>query len=116
MQQEDTLGYALELVQARLGDAPKGFDAGGARSALDAFLLVVADAPVNADICQPVVAPPAVGVNYGCGVNFALSNGRQGFLRAVWDCRPVGRAVSKAVKPRENRRSTWRKLSFEIFA
>ena len=92
MQQEDTLGYALELVQARLGDAPKGFDAGGARSALDAFLLVVADAPVNADICQPVVAPPAVGVGVGCGVNFALSNGWQGFLRAVWDCRPAGRA------------------------
>jgi len=83
MQQKDTLGYVLELVRARLGEAPKGFDAVDERSALDAFLLVVADAPVNADICQPVVAPSAVGVDYDCGINFALINGRRGFLRAV---------------------------------
>ena len=61
MQQEDTLGYALELVQARLSEASEGFDAASVRSALDAFLLVVADVPVNVDTCQPAVAPPAVG-------------------------------------------------------
>ena len=98
MQQKNTLGYALELVQARLGEISKGLGAVAARSALNALFLVVADALVNADFCrQPLVAPPAAGVDYGCGINFAMSNGRQVFLRAVWHCGPVSSAVSEAV-------------------
>ncbi len=56
------------------------------RDPLDEFVLAVADAEaaVEADVHQPGVAAPAVGVDYCGHVNFASDDALQGLFRAVW--------------------------------
>ena len=78
-------GHALKLLEAGFGKAPKGLNAVAVRGPLHELVLAVADAEVavEADIHQPVVPAPAVGVDHRGRVNFAAYDGLQGLFRAV---------------------------------
>ena len=87
MQQKGVFGHALELLKTGFGEAPKGFNAVEVPSATHEFILAVTDTgmAVEAHVHQPVVAAPAVGVDYGSRVDFAAYNGLQDLFRAVGD-------------------------------
>jgi len=72
MQPKGVLGHAFELLEAGLGEAPAGLDAGEVRGPQHELVLVVADAEgaVEAHVYPPVVAAPAVGVDQGRRVDF----------------------------------------------
>ena len=106
MQQKDAFGYALELVQAHLSEAPRVSYVFDARSALDAFLLDVADASVNADIHQFVVALLAADVSLWLRYQFRPEQWLIRFFPSrLGYCGLVGRAVSETVKFKKNRLS-----------
>ena len=77
VEKKDMFGYALERVKPGFGEAPKRLDAVDVRCALHEFVPAVADAKVavEADVHQPVIAAPAVGVDHRGGVNFAAYDG-----------------------------------------
>ena len=82
VQQEGVFGHALELLEAGFGEASKRLDAVDVRGALHEFVPAVADAKVavEADIHQPVVAAPAVGINHRGVADFAAYDGLQGLF------------------------------------
>ena len=78
MEQKGVFGYALERVKSGFGEAPKRRDAVDVRGALHELAPTVADAKlaVEADVHQPAIAAPAVGIDHR-GVNFAAYDGLQ---------------------------------------
>ena len=83
---EGVPGEALELCQPDLCQAPEALDAVDVDGAVGELVPGVFDAEVTvAEIDQPVVAAPAIGVDDGAGVHPAADDALQGRPRAVRD-------------------------------
>ena len=73
------LPHAVELRQAVLGVAPEGLNAVDESGSSGELVVAMVDPKVlcQAQINQPAVAWPAIGVDDAAGVSFALDDGLQ---------------------------------------
>ena len=86
MQVEGVSGQALELCQPDLCQPPEALDAVDVDSSFAELIPGMIDAEVTvAEIDEPVVAAPAIGVDDGTGVHPAADDALQGRPRAVRD-------------------------------
>jgi hypothetical protein len=87
MQSKGMLGHTIELSQATLGKAPKGFNTVDMTATPDKLIVAMIDPKVfvKANIYQAIVAPPAIGVDNAQRISFASDNRLQRALRSVWN-------------------------------
>jgi len=87
MQVEGVLGNAVELCEPAFGKAPEGFDSIDVMLSPGELVVAVVDPEmlVKADIHQPVVATPAIGVDDAVDVGFAPDDGLQRGLGGIGD-------------------------------
>ena len=73
-QQKSMLGHALELMQPGFGKALERLDNVNVKSDWDALVLVMTDAEmaVEAEVHQPFIAAPAIGINQRHNTDFIL--------------------------------------------
>src|SRR4028118_1392292 len=102
VEQKGGVGHAHDLLEAGFSQAAERFDAGAMRGAEDEFIRAVAEAQVagKADVHQPVVTAPAVGVEPRRPVWFAPNPPLPGLVRAVRDDFRV--ALPAAFEPAED--------------
>jgi len=87
MQVKGMFGNAVELRQPAFGKAPERLNAIDVMLSSDEFVVAVVDPEmlVKADVHQPIVATPAVGVDDAVDVGLAPDNGLQRGLGGVGD-------------------------------
>lgn len=87
MQRKSMFRYAIELSQAALGKAPKGFNTVDMTASPDKLIVAMINPKVfiKANINQPIVTSPAIGVDDTQRISFASDNRLQGTLRSIWN-------------------------------
>ena len=87
MQRELVVSHAMKLRQPMFGIAPERLDAVDVSAALDEFIVAVIDPKVlsQAQINQPIVTSPAIGMDDAVGVHFAADDGLQRGFGGIGD-------------------------------
>ena len=95
---------AIELTQASLGVAPERFDAVDVRPLIGEFISPVLDAQVLgvADIHEPIVAGPAIGMDDTVEVDTAPNRFAQSVFRDIGDNLGVN-TIAPFEHPKDNR-------------
>jgi hypothetical protein len=87
MQSKGMFSNTIELSQATLGKAPKGFNTVDMAAASNKLIVAMIDPKVfiKANINQPIVTSPAIGVDNAQRISFASDNRLQRALRSIWN-------------------------------
>ena len=87
MQRKGMFGHTIELSQATLSKAPKGFNTVDMTITPNEFIVAMIDPKVlvKANVDQTIIATPAIGVDDAQRISFASDNRLQRTLRSIWN-------------------------------
>jgi hypothetical protein len=104
MQSKGMFSHAIELSQAALGKAPKGFNTVDMMRTAHKLILTMVDPKVfiKANIDQSIVATPTIGVDDAQRIRFASDNRLQGTLRSIGNNLRVN-LITTFKQPKDNR-------------